>query len=270
MRTRRTIRAFTVVELLVVVAVIAVLVSLLLPAMNKARRAAETVKCLSNLRQVHLGFTHYSLNNGAGIPVEFSNNGSRFLWPWFLVAGHNSVGEPTSRSYLPNDVGVCPSAPKAEAELKIADKNARERAYGLFWVDRNRSATVFRNSTFQTIANVGTNKFFHSQRLTRLPTPPSETIMLADTVVMRPGSPTYGPTGSSMQMSIAQFTDQDAVGVFWGGRIHTRHGSGRLGYANVAFYDGHCETVDAMNLRNQTASKIKPIFDRRWRPITLP
>ena len=65
---RRPRRAFTLVELLVVIGIIAILISILLPALNRARDKARSIQCMSNLRQIYMFCAMFAQDNKGLLP----------------------------------------------------------------------------------------------------------------------------------------------------------------------------------------------------------
>src|SRR5215213_4461829 len=82
---RRTrLVAFTLVELLVVIGIIAVLISILLPALNRARESARQVQCLSNIRQLSAASLMFA-NEHKGLMPGQGGNGI------LLLDGRNQI-----------------------------------------------------------------------------------------------------------------------------------------------------------------------------------
>ena len=83
---------FTLIELLIVIAIIAVLASMLLPALDKARSQAKTMQCLSNQKSMSAGMILYSDDNNSQLPTHYgraiNEGGIRYgstWWMWQLV-----------------------------------------------------------------------------------------------------------------------------------------------------------------------------------------
>lgn len=113
----RTAAAFTLVELLVVIAIIAVLISILLPALTKAREQANRVACASNVRQLCMAQLMYA-NDNHGYFLDVGNGDGSFnnlnLTPNSAIASpfkiHKGAMQVLQQSYhLPDAVFFCPS-----------------------------------------------------------------------------------------------------------------------------------------------------------------
>jgi prepilin-type N-terminal cleavage/methylation domain-containing protein/prepilin-type processing-associated H-X9-DG protein len=111
--------AFTLVELLVVIGIIAVLIGVLLPVLGRAREQGRSTACLSNLRQLGLAFMMYANDNKGFLPA--TARGNTFEQDWIHWQLTRNLDRSAIAKYLTkvNDDGRTNSASNYEKSLNV-------------------------------------------------------------------------------------------------------------------------------------------------------
>ena len=243
-----SVRAFTLVELLVVIGIIALLISILLPALSRAREASNTVKCLSNLRQIMAAAHLYtSENHGYMLPCGWdvatappgaSANDLKNWWCNILVdKGYLNAADSKNKGPQTSGVFYCPSG---SADIMSSDLTN----LGNIPASRTdvRGAVAYRYwSVQQTCVDCWYGMNASEGEVRNAGHPGRRITSATNSVGLMPMS--YVPRQSDMVF----FFD----GLIYhingnGARVNARHARQTL--TNLAFFDGHAETANTADL----------------------